>query len=135
MSRADRRVRLKTDTEARSAPDQPAPAELLDLLWASMTDVLGTAATATLMRRAVRRAATTEPALEGVTFGRIGYDYQYTLPGRWQEKANEDALRCLRLVIVELRVLLIEITGPVVVRRLERIPDLRELGMSMKEKR
>jgi hypothetical protein len=38
-------------------------------------------------------------------------------------------LNALRGVVAELRVLLIELTGPVVVRRLARLASLRKLGI------
>lgn len=116
------------DTEA-GALAGVAPAELLGLLWANMTEVLGNAATATLLRRAAPGA----PALAGVAIHRTAFDYQYSLPNAWEEKGNEHALRGLRSLCQELRLLLVEMTGPVMVRRLERIPALRQLGMTLEE--
>ena len=40
-----------------SDPAGTSAAELFDLLWGTLADVLGTAATATLLRRSIRRAA------------------------------------------------------------------------------
>jgi hypothetical protein len=94
-----------------------------------MAEVLGTAATATLVRRAMRRAALKEPGLKDVTIDLTGFDYQYSLPDSWRENGNEQASWGLKLVLQQLRLLLIELTGLVVVRRLERIPSLRRLGM------
>ena len=37
--------------------DAASAAELFDLLWESLADVLGTAATATLLRRAIKTTA------------------------------------------------------------------------------
>ena len=42
---------------SRSDQDALSAAELFDLLWESLADVLGTAATAALLRRAIKRAA------------------------------------------------------------------------------
>ena len=93
---------------------------LLDLLWESLADVLGTAATATLLRRAIKAAAPRTSWSESVTVTRKGLDYEYRLPETWMQPGNEEALSALRIVAAELRALLVELTGPVVVRRLAR---------------
>src|SRR5213595_3395814 len=103
---------------SRSDRDAPSAAELFDLLWESLADVLGTAASATLLRRAIKGAASRIPPRELVTVVRAGLDYKYHFPETWNQPGNEEALRALRAVAAELRVLLIELTGPVVVRRL-----------------
>lgn len=114
-----------------SHPDQDATsaAELFDLLWESLADVLGTAATATLLRRAIKAAASRIPSPESVTVARKDLDYEYRLPETWKQPGNEEALSALRIVAAELRVLLVELTGPVVVRRLGRLAPLREHGI------
>ena len=110
-----------------------AAAELFDLLWGSLADVLGTAAAATLLRRAIKRAASRIPSSELVTVVRDGLDYKYRFPETWNQPGNEEALRALRVVAAELRVLLIELTGPVVVRRLARLAAFRELGIDFSD--
>jgi hypothetical protein len=109
--------------------DATSAAELFDLLWESLADVLGTAATATLLRRAIKAAASKTSWSESVTVARKGLDYEYRLPESWKQPGNEEALSTLRIVAAELRVLLIELTGPVVVRRLGRLVPLREQGI------
>jgi hypothetical protein len=110
-------------------------AELFELLWESLADVLGTAATATLLRRAIKQAAShtswSEP--EPVIVARKGPDYEYRLPETWKQPANEEAFGALRLVAAELRVLLVELTGPVVVRRLGRLAPFRKLGIDFSD--
>lgn len=44
-------------TPSRVQPSRVAAAELFDLLWESLADVLGTGATATLVRRALTQVA------------------------------------------------------------------------------
>ena len=113
--------------------DPNSAAELFDLLWASLADVLGTAATATLVRRATKRAAPRIPPSESVIVIRNGPDYEYRLPEAWGQPGNEEALSALRVVVVELRMLLIELTGPVVVRRLARLASFRKLGIDFSD--
>ena len=113
--------------------DPNSAAELFDLLWASLADVLGAAATATLMRRAIKRAASRVPRPGSVIVIRNGPDYEYRLPEAWRQQGNEEALSELRMVAVELRLLLIELTGPVVVRRLARLASFRKLGIDFSD--
>jgi hypothetical protein len=115
------------DLEASSA------AELFELLWESLADVLGTAAAATLLRRAIKRAASHVSSGELVNVIRNGPDYEYRLPETWRQPGNEEALSALRAVVAELRLLLIELTGPVVVRRLARMAPFRKLGIDFSD--
>lgn len=108
-------------------------AELFELLWESLADVLGTAAAATLLRRALKRAAAHISSAEPVIVVRNGPDYEYRLPEAWKQPGNEEALNALRGVAVELRMLLIELTGPVVVRRLARLASFRKLGIDFSD--
>jgi hypothetical protein len=104
-------------------------AELFELLWESLADVLGTAATATLLRRAVKAAIAHTAWSEAVIVDRNGLDYEYRLPEAWKDPGNEEAVGALRVLAAELRVLLVELTGPVVVSRLGRLGPLRERGI------
>jgi len=113
---------------SRSDQDMTSAAELFDLLWESLADVVGTAATATLLRRAIKRAASQTP--EPITVARNGLDYEYRLPETWKQPGNEEAIGALRVVAAELRVLLVELTGPVVVRRLGRLAAFRKRGIN-----
>ena len=103
-------------------------AALFTLLWEALADVLGTAATATLLRRAARRASPRYPELTELAISREKLEYRYTLPPAWAGRADGTPL-ALRELVGELRPLLVELTGPVVVRRLERIPELRKRGI------
>ncbi len=103
-------------------------AALFTLLWEALADVLGTAATATLLRRAARRAAHRYPELAELAISREKLEYRYTLPPAWAGGSVGTPL-ALRQLVAELRPLLVELTGMVVVRRLERIPELRERGV------
>jgi hypothetical protein len=114
---------------SRSDQDATSAAELFDLLWESVADVLGTAATATLLRRAIKRAASQSSWSETVTVSRNGLDYEYRLPETWKQPGNEEAVGALQVVATELCALLVELTGPVVIRRLGRLAPFRKLGI------
>jgi hypothetical protein len=110
-------------------PEAMPAARLFDLLWESLADVLGTAASATLLRRAIKQAASRASWSEPISVTKNGLDYEYRLPETWTQAGSEEALGALRVVAAELRVLLVELTGPVVVRRLARLEPLRERGI------
>jgi hypothetical protein len=109
---------------------EPSVGELFAVLWLSLAEILGTAATATLLRRAARSAARRWPELSGLSISREGLDYEYAVPPAWREPglAQLDTLRDLAL---ELRTLLIDLTGTIVVNRLAEVPDLRERGIAL----
>jgi len=107
-------------------------AALFKLVWETMTDVLGSAATATLMRRSVRRAAERRRDLEGLVVSREGFDYAYKVPDQWQD-ARQEPVDALRELATELSPLLVELTGPVIVRRLRAIPDLQRCEITFEE--
>jgi hypothetical protein len=115
------------DNGARSA------AELFDLLWDSLADVLGTAAAAVILRRAIQQAALHTAPAERVVVVRIGLEYQYRVPEAWTEPGNDEAVNALRSVAAALRVLLVELTGPVVVDRLGRLAAFRKWGIEFSD--
>ena len=72
--------------------------------------------------------------LTGFEIRREGLDYRYVLPPRWTEK-NPDALEALRFLLCEELVpLLEELTGPVVIRKLRQVPELRASAILGEEK-
>ena len=111
---------------ARAA--EPSAADLFALLWQALADVLGTAAAATLLRRAAQRASTASPELAGLEITRAALEYQYKVPSTWNESAPEPPQALCNLVR-ELWVLLVELTGSVVVARLLQVSELRERGI------
>jgi hypothetical protein len=99
------------------------PAVLFELIWVSLVDLLGSAATATLFRRSLRRAAARVPELDGISISRERFEYRYVLPSGWKDSTPR-ALDGLREVARELQPLLLELTGSVVLHRLRGIADL-----------
>lgn len=101
---------------------------LFTILWDALADLLGTAATATLLKRAARRAAGRSPELGDLIIERQGLAYGYRCPSAWSH-ASAGTPFALRELIGELRPLLIEMTGQLVIRHLEEILELRERGL------
>ena len=99
------------------------PTVLFEHIWAALVDLLGSAATATLIRRSLKRAAERVPGLEGISVSRERFEYRYVLPRGWKDNPA-GALEGLREVAGELQPLLLELTGSVVLHRLRGIPDL-----------
>src|SRR6185295_748700 len=104
------------------------PAGLFTVLWESLADIIGTAAAATLLRRAAQRAAPRWPELAALVITRERLDYRYSVPSAWHDPADS-APPALRALARELWALLADLTGPVVVGRLARVPELRDRGI------
>jgi hypothetical protein len=97
-------------------------------LWENLADLLGTAATATLLRRAIRRASADHAELPSVIVnGAIAYTYE--LPDTWREPKRPEPLNALRALARELGPLLVQLTGPVVVGRLQRHRQFEKHGI------
>jgi hypothetical protein len=103
-------------------------AALFKLIWDSVAEVLGTTATATLLRRAAQRAMARSPELGEFVVVRTDAGYTYTLPRALVGKLERTPV-ALRELVGELRPLLAEMTGQVVLRRIEQIPGLQERGI------
>jgi hypothetical protein len=125
---SSRRVRGSARPSGAAAGAELSIAALFTLVWEALADVLGTAATATLLRRAARRAAPRCAELTELAITREKLEYRYRLPSAWADGAGGKPV-ALRELVAELRPLLVELTGPVVFRRLERIPELRKSGI------
>lgn len=91
--------------------------------------MIGTAATATLVRRSVSRASVACPVLLGVQVSRTRFDYAYTLPESWATETSDVTDAALRALTRELVPLLSQLTGTVVNRRLAAVPVLRQCGL------
>ena len=101
------------------------PGALFTILWEALADVLGTAAAATLLHRAAKRAAPHWPELADLVFTRDSLEHRYAVPAAWKEPAAGPP-QALCALVRELWSLLEDLTGPVVVDRLAQIPELRE---------
>jgi hypothetical protein len=108
-------------------------ASLFEIVWETMADVIGTAATATLVRRSAKRLSERSRDLASVTITRDGFDYRYSLPEHWRS-AESNAVAALRELARELSPLLVELTGPVLVRRLVAHGDLQRCQILFQER-
>ena len=90
------------------------------LVWNAIADIVGTAATAALVRRAAKRASSRCPVLSQLTIHRNqGFTPDYTLPPSWTEAAaSPAAIEEFQTLLDELLALLYQLTGAVVLRRL-----------------
>ena len=123
--------RLRKITSARGfheAGAGPSAADLFGILWLGLADILGTAAAATLLRRAASRAVLGYPELAELAITRESLEYRYALPSAWSE-STATTPRALRELARELWTFLIDLTGSVVVDRLAQIPALRDRGI------
>lgn len=89
--------------------------EIYGLLHDTLSEVIGRTATEALMRRALRRASSQDPDLGALVRRSAAGD----APTQWWSDERR-GMRYLGAVMRELWPLLIEITGPIVVARLER---------------
>src|SRR5690242_189804 len=111
----------------------PSAAALFALVWNAMAGTLGTAAAAVIVRRAAGRAAATYPELGELLVLRENFEYRYQLPAAWSatgETAAERHSGARRALFSEIGRLLVELTGTVVIDRLDEIPDLRGSGIA-----
>ena len=111
-------------------------ADVFQVIWSTLVGVLGATASATLIRRAARNAASGRPELQTLRIldvAREGMQYRCVLPPSWLEDrcAHLDELRYF--FQGGLRPLLGELTGLVVIRLLERQPELSSLAIVQNE--
>ena len=90
--------------------------------------MIGTAATAAFLRRSARRARARASGLDAVIIERTGLQPEYNLPETWRTSSPEPAA-ALRCLAEELSPLLIELTGSVLVSRLNANPQLRRSNL------
>jgi len=94
---------------------------LFVLLWDTLSNILGTAATATLIARALKRALPSTPVLGDLSITTKKFTYAYKLPDSWRAPDNADATAGFDRLLEELVPLLTALTGHVVVRQLARL--------------
>ncbi len=118
----------KSTDDKTSSP----PSEIFDVLWTALIEILGSPATATLLRRSAKRRLGDFPELGELAITRKGFEYAYAVPADWKH-ANERSNAALQALVQDLYSLLFELTGPVVLRRLEALPQLAKWGLSLSE--
>lgn len=63
------------------------------------------------------------PSLAHLVITKSAFDYQFVVPAHWNDNGADELGRLLRT----LKVLLLDLTGPVVVQRLRAIPALADM--------
>jgi hypothetical protein len=106
-----------------ASDNEPSTAELFQLLWNDLVDVLGSSATATLLRRAAKHGVKRQPGLTKLVIHRPAFEYEYVVPEHWSTNGREElVVLCQTLVPI-----LEELTGRIVVQRLRSSPQLAPL--------
>jgi hypothetical protein len=120
----------------RTAGDETSgtPSETFDVLWGALVEILGSPATATLLRRSAKRRLGDFPELGELAITRKEFEYAYAVPEDWKH-ADERPNAALQALVQDLCSLLLELTGPVVLDRLKALPQLAECGLSRSEEK
>jgi hypothetical protein len=106
-----------------ASDNKSSTAELFQLLWNDLVDVLGSSATATLLRRAAKHGVKRQPGLTKLVIHRPAFEYEYVVPEHWSTNGRQElVVLCQTLVPI-----LEELTGRIVVQRLRSIPQLASL--------
>jgi hypothetical protein len=124
-------VRSDHNDEARL--EAGSAADLFVLLWDTLSGIFGTAATATLIARAVKRASASMPGLAGLLISTRNFTYEYRLPDGWRASDNANAMAAFDRLLEELVPLLTTLTGHVVVRQLARLEPFAAKGLLVKQ--
>jgi hypothetical protein len=124
-------VNQHVDQFPRDEASSP-PSEIFDVLWTALIEILGSPATAALLRRSAKRRLGDFPELGELAITRKGFEYAYAVPPDWKH-ANERSTAALQALIQDLCSLLLELTGPVVLHRLEALPQLAKCCLSLSE--
>jgi hypothetical protein len=127
-------VNQDLDQFPRTGGDETSgtPSEIFNILWGALVEILGSPATATLLRRSAKRRLRDFPELGELAITRKGFEYVYAVPADWKH-ANEQSNAALQALVQDLYSLLFELTGPVVLHRLEKLPQLAKCGLSVSE--
>lgn len=118
---------METPTERDDQPvpgsdsASSTPSTILTEVWESMAEILGTAATATLIRRAAERGAGKMPNLTNLEISRDNLVRYYKVPESWRAPDQAQAVLEVSTLLDELRPLLARLTGQIVVRRIDAI--------------
>ena len=108
------------------------PSEIFDVLWGTLVELLGSPATATLLRRSAKRRLGDFPELVELAITRKDFEYTYAVPADWKY-ANERSNAALQALVQDLCCLLLELTGPVVLHRLKALPQLAKYVQCLSE--
>lgn len=124
---------IQSDTTNDSAPQAGSAAASFVLLWDTLSNILGSAATATLIARALKRASRSTPMLADLSITTKHFTYEYRLPDSWRAANNADATAAFDRLMLELVPLLTMLTGHVIVRQLARLESFAAKRLLVEE--
>lgn len=94
-------------------------------MWSTLTDLMGSSATAVLVKRAIKRAAGEQPAVQMLVIRRPVFDYEYLVPETWKDNGKAELAALMGALVPLLK----ELTGEIAVSRLRSIPELAQSGL------
>lgn len=107
---------------------QISACDLFQQLRVALTAVLGSAATAALIRRAAKRALASAGGTDGLAGLEVllrGFEFEYLVPPSWHQVGSAKPLADFRCFVDEhLRPILVELTGNVGARILDPVSVL-----------
>ncbi len=113
---------------------RPEVPQAFEAIWTTLVDILGAPTATTVVRRSARRASVTHPTLAGLTIRRGVLDYEFDVPASWRE-SQSDSTADIAALAAEVRIVLEELTGVLVIRTLNEHPTLKALGWFCPEDR
>ena len=122
----------KASFKVHPIPPSGTPSEIFNVLWGVLVEILGSPATATLLRRSAKRRLGDFPELAELAIRRKDFEYTYAVPADWKY-ANEQSNAALQALVQDLCSLLLELTGPLVLRRLKTSSQLAKCFQSLAE--
>ena len=133
---SDEGIRPRTERNGPPAGDgaECTAAQLFVVVWNTLADVIGGAATATLIRRSAKRAVARRAGVSELIIARDGFTYSYSVPAAWL-RGGPEPLGDLRELMKELSPLLFDLTGPVILDRLRAVPELTRCNLVYEEPR
>ena len=112
--------------EGREHASPPVVRLVFSVLWNELRETIGTAPTATLLRRAIIISNEACPLLEEITIDKDGREYRYDIP----TDVDLDPETCTNIgqFVDNVLALLHKLTGKVLVRQLMANPLVRQLA-------
>src|SRR5216683_1358928 len=83
----------KASFKVHPIPPSGTPSEIFNVLWGVLVEILGSPATATLLRRSAKKRLGDFPELGELAITRKGFEYVYAVPADW--KHANDRLKAL----------------------------------------
>ena len=120
---------MPSDQNDQARLEVGSAAGLFVLLWETLSNIFGTAATATLIARAMKRALPSTPGLAELLITTKNFTYDYRLPEAGGHRTMRSAMAAFDRLLEELIPLLTTLTGHVVVRQLARLEPFAAKGL------